>query len=89
MLNGNRLNRLTINGLNANLQTIVQSKWTVSTDLITDQLPITKIVEARLEINSEFSARQALSFNGSDAPTYRTLIVAVNPVTSTQLEYAV
>ena len=89
MLNGNRLNRLAINGPNANLRTFVQSKWTVSTDLITNQLPITKIVEARLEVNTEFTALQSNSFNGSDAPTYRTLIAFTNPVTSTQLEYAV
>ena len=89
MLNGNRLNRLAINGPNANLRTFVQSKWTVSTDLITNQLPITKIVEARLEVNTDFIPIKNLSFILDDAPAYRTFITFTTPATSTQLEYAV
>ena len=88
MLNGDRLGSLEINGPDTGLRTFVQSKWTVSTDLITNKAATTKIVATNVEVNTEFTAAQYFSFNGSDAPTYRTFITFTNPVKSTQLEYA-
>ena len=89
MLNGDRLNSLEINGPDTGLLTFVQSKWTVSTDLITDQLPITKVVKARLEVNTQFIPTKNLSFILAEAAAYRTFITFTTPATPKQLEYAV
>jgi len=89
MLNGDRLNSLPINGPDTGLRTFVQSKWTVSTDLSTNQFGITKLFSARFEVSSEFTSSTDLSFSLGDAPAYRTFITFTTPATSKQLEYAV